>query len=165
MFNPGNYYLVAMTLIFGATYLTLYFLLPFLLGQKPVSMSRRSLYSIFLIIGLSIATSFVASLIPDLALGNRFLHAIGGGFLAMLTCVLVARDTKIDIQASRFTILALLIVTALGVGNELAEFALQLLTDFPFTDSLIDTWLDLLSNTAGALIASVLLLPIIKKRP
>jgi len=165
MFNPGDYYLVAMTLMFGAAYLGLYFLMPFLLGQRPASLTRRSLYSIFLIIGLSVLVSCMARSIADPVIANRILHALGGGFLAFLTCVLATRDARVNVDRGRFILLALLIVTALGVGNELAELALQSLTKFPFTDSLIDTWLDLLSNTTGALIAIPLIPLLYKNRP
>jgi len=85
--------------------------------------------------------------------------------LAFLTCVLATRDARVNVDRGRFILLALLIVTALGVGNELAELALQSLTKFPFTDSLIDTWLDLLSNTTGALIAIPLIPLLYKNRP
>jgi uncharacterized membrane protein YhaH (DUF805 family) len=163
--NPGDYYLVAMTLIFGATYFALYFFIPFLVGQKPASLSRRSLYSVLIIIGFSIATSFIASIIPDLALSNRFLHAIGGGFLAMLVCFLSSRDSNIKISKFQLISISFLVTTFLGVGNELAEFALQSITGFPFTDSLIDTWLDLTSNTVGAALGVLCLAPLIKNRP
>ena len=160
--NPGDYYLVAMTLIFGATYFALYFFIPFLVGQKPAALSRRSRYAVLIIVGSSIATSFIASIIPDLALSNRFLHAIGGGFMAMLVCFLASRDSRVSISKFQLISISFLVTTFLGVGNELAEFALQSITGFPFTDSLTDTWLDLTSNTVGALIASVSLLPFLK---
>lgn len=165
MFDPGDYYLVAMTLMFGAAYLGLYFLMPFLLSQKPAFLTRRSLHSILLIIGLSLLVSYGAAHIPDPVIGNRILHALGGGFLAFLACFLAARDSRIAIHRPQFIILSLMIVTALGVGNELAEFALQSITGFPFTDSLTDTWLDLLSNTTGALVAIPLIPLLHKNRP
>jgi uncharacterized membrane protein YhaH (DUF805 family) len=165
MFTPGDYYLVAMTLIFGATYFALYFFIPFLVGQKPIALSRRSLYSVLIIVGSSIATSFIASIIPDLALSNRFLHAIGGGFLAMLVCFLASMDSRVSISKFQLISISFLISAFLGVGNELAEFALQSITGFPFTDSLIDTWLDLTSNTVGAALGVLCLAPLIKNRP
>ena len=118
--NPGDYYLVAMTLIFGATYFALYFFIPFLVGQKPAALSRRSRYAVLIIVGSSIATSFIASIIPDLALSNRFLHAIGGGFMAMLVCFLASRDSRVSISKFQLISISFLVTTFLGVGNELA---------------------------------------------
>lgn len=163
MFTPGDLYVVAMVLMQGSIYFALYFFIPYLVAQKPVALSRRSFYSVMLIVVSSGAAAYIASVITDPALANRFLHAIGGGFLAMLICFLAARDSRASMSQFQRISISLLISTFLGVGNEIAEFLLQSITGFPFTDSLTDTWLDLISNTVGAALAALCLTPLFKK--
>lgn len=158
-------YLSLLTMLFAATYVVLFFFFPKFFAQPAQKLQRKSIHSIISIIAIGILVFFISYAIPDPALGNRFLHAIGGGFLAMLICFLAAWDSRVSLSRFQLISISFLISTFLGVGNEIAEFALQSITGFPFTDSLTDTWLDLLSNTVGALLASVSLLPLIKNRP
>ena len=96
-------------------------------------------------------------------LANRLLHALGGGALGTLTCYLATKDSKVNITTFQFFIFSFLLVTALGVGNELLEFFLQETTGEIFSNSNIDAWLDLASNTVGALLASAVFVPIFSK--
>ncbi len=108
----------------------------------------------------------VSYMIPDHELGNRFMHAIGGGFLSFFICFLVVRDTKIHMSKMQFFVFSFLIVTSLGVANEIAEFILQNYTDyFIFAANINDTWLDLVSNTIGALLGGVVFTSLLHKRP
>ena len=137
---------------FGLTYL--YW--GFFEGRLPPAFRRRSLYSI---LGISICMLAVFTgvyLMPsmDIGIGNRILHAFGGGFLAYLVCFLIVRDSGLRISRFRFFIFTFLVVTALGVANEMLEFLLQSTTGLIFSPTPTDTWLDLASNLVGTLLAA-----------
>jgi hypothetical protein len=163
----GYFYLLLLTAIYGLTYVGLYYLFPLFFTQKTAPLAKRSWISIAWIIGLSLAIYVVSNTIPSIALGNRVLHTFGGGFLAFLTCFLVVRDTKLEIARLQFFIFSFFVVTTLGVGNEVLEFFFQNVTTVVFADTISDTWLDLVSNTVGILLASAALLPLLgrKKQP
>ena len=140
---------------FGLTYL----FWGFFEDKLPPAFRRRSLYSI---LGISVFMLIVFTgvyLMPsmDLGIGNRILHACGGGFLAYVVCFLVVRDSGLRISRFRFFIFTFLVVTALGVANEMLEFQLQSTTSLIFSPTPTDTWLDLASNLVGSLIAAVLI--------
>lgn len=101
--------------------------------------------------------------IHDKQLSNRVLHAFAGGFTAFAVNFLAARDAKVEIGRMRFFIFAILIVTAMGVGNELIEFFLQKYYHFIFSPTVYDTWLDLFSNLIGTLIAGMVFNPFVKR--
>ena len=86
-----------------------------------------------------------------------------GGVVAFVMFFLVVRDTRTALTRLQFFILGFLIVTALGVANELLEFFLQQTTGIIFNDDIFDTWLDLFSNTNGALLAGGLLTMLIPR--
>lgn len=138
---------------FGLTYL--YW--AFFEGRLPPPFRRRSLYSI---LGISVFMLLVfmgVYLSPsmDIGIGNRILHAIGGGFLAYIVCVVAVRDSGLRIRGMRFFIFSFLIVTALGVANEMLEFLLQSYTPLVFSPTVTDTWLDLASNLVGTLLGAI----------
>ncbi len=163
----ANYfYMVFLTVAFCVVYAGLLFFFPYFFEKRKVVLSRRSIISLVWIAGLSLLAYFVSYNISDQQLGNRILHAFGGGFLALLTSFFAARDSKVQITKFQFFVMSLLLVTSLGVANELAEFVMQTVTGTMFTDSLIDTWLDLTSNTVGLLLASAIGIPLLhaKKR-
>ncbi len=54
-------------------------------------------------------------------------------------------------------------VMTLGVGNEIIEFLLHNYTGLQFSTAINDTWLDLVSNTVGAVLAGILLSKLIKE--
>ena len=147
---------------FGLTYLYL----GFFEGILPPAFRRRSLYSI---LGISICMLAVFTgvyLMPsmDIGIGNRILHAFGGGFLAYLVCFLVVCDSGLRISRFRFFIFTFLVVTALGVANEMLEFLLQSTTGLIFSPTPTDTWLDLASNLVGTLLAAVPLTYFVKTK-
>jgi hypothetical protein len=113
---------------------------------------------------LGASAVFVAmNLVEDRQLANRIEHAFGGGFLAFLVCYLVARDMGRPITRFQFFVLSFLVVTALGVANEVLEFFAQEYFGVVLAKNLNDTWLDLISNTTGALIGAALFVPILGK--
>lgn len=154
-------YLVAITLSLCISYFTLSFIFPFFLENRLLKIGLKSLVSIGLIFILSFLGYFIAFNIQDSELGNRFLHGFGGGFMALLVCFLVVKDSGLQIRKFQFIFLSLLTVTALGVANEILEFFLQNYAGMTFSTSVNDTWLDLISNTVGMLIAVISFTPFV----
>lgn len=157
-------YPLALALGYAVVYLFLYFFFPHFFGERPAKLSKQQLFSIPLLIFLSLLMWQVSVGIANQELGNRLLHAVGGGMLASLACFLAVKDSRVKITKAQFFILTVLIVTALGVANELAEFFLQETTGEIFAPTITDTWLDLLSNTLGTLVATLALVPCLHKK-
>lgn len=124
--------------------------------------SARSVGIMALYTGFIFWLSFVV-LEPEF--GNRILHAFGGGFFSFLVCFRVVRDFKITISKTRFLVFAALVVTALGVMNELIEFFVQAHGTLIFATTISDTWLDLMSNSIGIIIGALCFVPFIQKNP
>lgn len=157
-------YLLALTFSFCITYLILFILLPLFFENRVGRLNLKSLTSIGVIVALSFFGYFVAFAIPDQELSNRFLHAFGGGFLGFFTCFLAAKDSSVVINKFQFFIFSVLVVVALGVANEILEFILQNYTGMIFATSVNDTWLDLVSNIVGLLVASVIFVPLVHSK-
>lgn len=155
------FYLMFLAFALCAAYCGLFFLFPVFFGQPIARLPRRSLSSMALVLLLYALVLLVMIATPNVALGNRIIHMFGGGFLAFLVCVLAARDAGVAPGKFQFFVFSVLLVTALGVGNEIAEFVLQnyVLKAHLFANSINDTWLDLVSNTLGALVAGALFVP------
>lgn len=146
-------------------YAALFALFPLFFRQPMTPPRLQSVLSVGAIAGASLLVIWVSHRIPDAEWGNRVLHTFGGGFVGVLACVLAARDSRVQITRLQFFVFATLIVLALGVGNELIEFTLQSTTRMVFADSVNDTWLDLTSNTVGAVIGQIVLLPFVRPAP
>ncbi len=120
-----------------------------------------------MIVAIVVAMLIVVILVPDPALSNRIQHAFAGGFAAFLVCYLAVRDLNISINKFQFFVFSSLIVTALGVGNELAEFIFQEyipIFPFQFAETPIDTWLDLVSNSVGVIVGALCFTPFINRK-
>ncbi len=156
-------YALFLIISFCVTYIILLFLFPAFFGHKREPMTKKSLLSLSCIILFSLISYKIAYSIENKEVGNRILHGLGGGVLALLVCFFVVKDSKIPITRFQFFFLGFLLVTALGVANEIMEFILQHYFNISFARTSTDTWLDLVSNTVGALVASSLVLPFIKK--
>lgn len=130
--------------------------------QRSVSLPSTSAstgISIAIIVILSFIGYYIAFSIPDFEWSNRFLHAFGGGFMAFLVCYLAARNSGVPMNKFQFFVLSALTVIALGVANEIMEFIMQNYAGMNFTTTINDTWLDLISNTIGLLVAAIILTP------
>jgi hypothetical protein len=103
----------------------------------------------------------ISDTIPDIWWGNRFLHAVGGGALCVIICFLVVRDNDVKIGRFQFLVFSAMVVTTLGVGNEILEYYAQTYFDIIAASTIDDTWLDLISNTVGIGITAALLTPLI----
>ncbi len=158
-------YLFAIAIGLCCVYIGLLFFFPYFFGQKNGGITRGSIISFGLLFLLSITAYWIAYSIPDPVLGNRVLHSLGGGFSAFIACWLAIRDSEIRIDRVRFVILSILIVSCLGIANEIMEFMLQSITGVVYADSINDTWLDLISNTVGIVVAAVIFVPFIKSDP
>ena len=148
-------------LLYTLAYIGLLFFFPLFFQQSLPKLNVRSLYSVLGICAVWIFF-FAISEIVGVSFeewGNRILHAMAGGFTALLMCYVALRDSKVVITRFQFTILSFLLVTALGVGNEIAEFFGQYYTDLVFAPTINDTWLDLISNTVGALLGIAVSMP------
>ncbi len=157
-------YLIAITFSLCISYFILFFLFPYFFENKVPKIGLKSLVSVGLIFILSFLGYFTAFNIHDPELSNRFLHGFGGGFMALFVCFLAARDSGVHVKRFQFVLFSLLVVTALGVANEILEFILQNYIRMVFSISINDTWLDLISNTVGMLIAVVGLAPFINNK-
>lgn len=152
-------YLALVALGLCVTYAVLFFFFPLFFREPLRRLSLRSLSSI------AVATLFYAIIvklsydISDVEIGNRILHAFGGGFVAFFVCFRAAADSRVSSSRFQFFTLSFLIVSALGIVNEIAEYTLQNFAGFFFATTANDTWLDLISNSVGALIAALCFVP------
>lgn len=146
------------SIFFTTAYLLLYIILNYALQlvlKKKINKQTLQKKS-FILIALSSVTIFsIVFLIKDPELANRFQHAIAGGFLVMLISYLAFKDSQVEINKLQIILLSALVVTFLGVLNEILEFIIQINTKLVFADNLNDTWLDLTSNFFGIMLGSI----------
>ena len=146
------------SIFFTTAYLLLYIILNYALQlvlKKKINKQTLQKKS-FILIALSSVTIFsIVFLIKDPELANRFQHAIAGGFLAMLISYLAFKDSQVEINKLQIILLSVLVVTFLGVLNEILEFIIQINTNLVFADNLNDTWLDLTSNFFGIMLGNI----------
>ena len=127
----------------------------------PVRLSWRSATIIALV---AIASDALGASVTDWQIANRVLHIFGGGFTAYLAALFAARAAGLAIGRARLIVVIAFVVTALGVGNELVELALQRYAHFRFAVGPLDTWFDLTSNTVGIALGALLLTPFVLPR-
>jgi len=133
-------------------------------GKLPSFSLSKSARSLLVIVSFALGVFAIISSVSDPELGNRIEHALGGGALASLICFLAVKDTRVSIGRFQFFVFVALIVTSLGVLNEIVEFFLQTHTRIIFSGNALDTWRDLSSNTAGIALALAALSPFVAKR-
>lgn len=158
---------LVITLGLVLVYLGLLYLLGPFFGQPRARWGRRSVLSIVAVIVFSLLIFVISFSIPNLWLSNRIVHIFGGGFIGVVVCFLAGRDSQIKISRFQFFLFSFLFVTTLGVANEIMEFFLQHYFsqyDLIFATTVNDTWLDLVSNTIGILLAVAIFVPLIKKK-
>lgn len=130
-------------------------------GTRPL-WGRFSFASLGVITAVSMGSYVISFLVPDIEWGNRVMHALGGGVTTSLVCFLVVRDFRVPVNKFQFFVFSALMVTAIGVGNEILEYFTQNYFGLTFNTYLNDTWLDLMSNVVGTLFAGAILTPFIK---
>ncbi len=157
-------YIAILTIGMCASYLALLHLFPLFFGQKMPRVGAQTLLSIPLVAVASLIIFLLAYSIPDPQLSNRVLHAFGGGFLSFWLCFFAMRNSGTLIIRFQFIVFSILVVTTLGVCNEILEFILHRYAGFVFSMDPLDTWLDLVSNTVGLTIAAILVWPFLTRR-
>lgn len=97
---------------------------------------------------------------PDLKLEvffNFLQHSIGGGAAVGLICFYLYQNFKAQLpwlKDWRIRLIFLIgIVSIFGVTNEIIELVLDLLKFSQYSRDRFDTWIDLVANTTGALMA------------
>ena len=125
-------YLLLISFSLCITYYFLRWLFPLFFTRLKHYDVRPGYTSIVMIFCLSLLGYVVTYSIDDPELQNRFLHGFGGGFMAMYTCYLAAKDVGINITRVQFLIFSILVVGNLGIANEILEFVLQSITGITF---------------------------------
>jgi hypothetical protein len=163
--NRDIVYLLTLTVALCVSYFIFYRLYYYFFKNStpPPITASRSLISLLYIAVTSIAVYIVSYQIPNEQLGNRLIHAIGGGFLTYIIAFLAVKDSRLQINKTRFFIFTFLLVMTLGVFNEIVEFFLQNYFNFQAAPNINDTWLDLISNTVGILLAAAIFTPFLGK--
>ena len=157
-------YLAIVAVALCAMYFLLSFALARFFGWEKPDFSLRTLYSLSAILVTAGITLVVMFQIDDREIANRIEHIFGGGFLGFLVCYLVARDAAKKITYFQLFVLGFLTVTALGVGNEILEFVAQEHFGIVLAKDLNDTWLDLVSNMLGTLLAASICIPLFVRK-
>ncbi len=159
--HANYFYLAAVTFGLCVAYLLLEHLFSLFFTKHFAHIGRRSIGSVAIIVVTSILGYVLTLFISDPESSNRVLHMFGGGFLAIMVCFLVVKDSRITITKFQFFIFSFMVVTTLGVGNEIMEFFLQNYGGLIATTTLNDTWFDLIANTTGIFVASICFTPFI----
>jgi hypothetical protein len=158
-------YLFFLAVCLSVSYFFLYLLFSlFFRNSFSLPTIRKAISSVVLIFILSILIDHLTLAVSDIQLSNRLLHAFGGGSLAFFVCFLVVRDAKFVIPKFQFFVFSFLVVMTLGIGNETIEYLMQTHSHYTFSSTPYDTWLDLISNSVGALIAGIILTPFIRRK-
>jgi hypothetical protein len=139
------------------SYIALSYLFTYFFESRAPRFHVSDIYAILGVAVYLLVVFYVTRHIPNDFWANRFLHAFGGGFAAYIICYLVARAQHLHVGPIKFLVFSCMVVTSLGVANELMELFLQINTHLVFADSITDTWLDLLSNSVGILLAAGIL--------
>jgi hypothetical protein len=156
-------YLITISCLLCVAYILFLQVFNYFFAHKTVPIPYKAVSSITLIFFLSLIGYAIAFKIHDIELANRIMHGFGGGFLAFLVCYLAVRDSELKISRFQFFVFSFLLVTAMGVANEILECILQQYGGLRSATSVTDTWYDLISNTVGILIAAAFLVPFISK--
>ena len=85
-------------------------------------------------------------------LGNFLLHAIGGGVASACIFTFFVRLFQPRLSWRTELVLLFMFVSTLGVCNELAEYAAELLLQIQLSFDTHDTWRDFVANSSGALL-------------
>ena len=85
--------------------------------------------------------------------GNFVYHAVGGGVVTTLLYVYLKRTYGLRFNWRVELVLIYAFVSALGVLNELAEYAFEMLNLGLLSFDSHDTWRDFVANTSGAVAA------------
>lgn len=85
--------------------------------------------------------------------GNFFYHGVGGGVMSTLLFIYLQKTYQIQFSWRVELVILYAFVSALGVLNELGEYAFEMLHLGKYSFDSHDTWRDLVANTSGAILA------------
>ena len=139
-------------------YVLLYAYLQALLNQKRDKLNLfKIIRAVLIIFVFGWAVFFGTGYMTGTEFANRILHAVGGGVLAFVAYYMAVIDADIKMCSIQFFLLGFLLVSTLGVVNELFELMLDIYTGISFAPHRLDTWFDLLSNTVGIIVSGIFL--------
>ncbi len=121
--------------------------------KRTVSFTK---YWAWLVAALVVQTLsiFLSLAVSDPIVGNFLYHAIGGGVTSCLLFIYLIKTYEVHVSWRVELVLLYCFVSALGVMNELAEYAGEFFVGTgSFSWDAHDTWRDLVANTAGAVLA------------
>jgi hypothetical protein len=153
-------YLLAMT--FGI--LILPSILVNLLQEKPFS---KPTFKVSWWVGIAAFLQFGISVIYSFNYNqymNFVMHAVGGGIACSLMSQHVKKELGWKFSWLHELFFLFAFVSAFGVANELAEFFLDTVGFGRFSINRIDTWLDMLANSSGALLGHLAILSLRKSK-
>ncbi len=100
------------------------------------------------------ALSGIAFAVIGGVVGNFIYHAVGGGIMTTLFFIYLLKTYAIQMSWRVELVVLYAFVSALGVINELAEYAAEFFIGVgTLSWDSHDTWRDLVANTSGALLA------------
>ncbi len=121
--------------------------------NKKVSYKKHWLWLLATLVVQQIA-AFVFMAASDRVVGNFYYHAIGGGVASTLMFVYLLKTFSLRFSWRVELVLLYCFVSALGVLNELAEYAGEFIFgNGTFSWDSHDTWRDFVANTSGAIVA------------
>jgi hypothetical protein len=118
--------------------------------RVPVRSLKAGWYWLVAIITLQLFAGVLAEIYNPHGLGNVLLHTIGGGAVSALVFFYLSYTFRLRVSWRVQLVLLFCCACTLGVLNELAEFAMELLRVGVFSYDSQDTWRDLTANTSGA---------------
>jgi len=121
--------------------------------KKPVSLKKHwKWFAAALVVQL--IASAISLVINDRVVGNFIYHAIGGGVTTALLYIYLIKTYRLHLSWRVELVSLYAFVSALGVMNELAEYAGEFVAGAgTFSWDKHDTWRDLTANTLGAILA------------
>lgn len=155
--------MLAFWFLYTVAYVTLFFGCSYFLTNAWPKLTLRSLQPLVSIFIFFAVVWAIVCIIPDADFANRVLHAVGGGSLIVLTAFFALRTSGTRVNRFQFFVIGIAVAAVFGVANEIMEFFLQNYFGMFMAGSINDTWLDLMSNTVGSLLAIACLAPFVKK--
>lgn len=107
-------------------------------------------------VGAALLIQVIASVAFELIggkTGNFIYHAVGGGVVSTLLFIYLQKTYSVKFSWQVQLVLLYAFVSALGVLNELAEYAYEIAGLGTLSFDSHDTWRDLVANTSGAILA------------
>ncbi|MBI5138281.1 MAG: hypothetical protein HZA95_00600 [Candidatus Vogelbacteria bacterium] len=146
-----------------AMYFVVYFVAPKFFEKTSAPLAwKHTLRSLVVILVTAFIAMYLVFATPSEWWGNRIQHALGGGFVATMVCYLAVKDSKIKLSYLQFIFATLMLVSLLGVGNEVVEYLAQHFLDIISAATVDDTWLDLVSNLVGIAVGLICFTPFIR---